>query len=456
MIPRRLLPYLALFLVLLGLYFGLTWRQTRQEAQKAEGKKIFQVKEGEISALVLKKGKAEVRLAKKDGDWFLTKPLAMRADKDMVNSILTTLAHLQKERDLGKTEDLKPYGLDKPTLVVEFTVKDQPRKLAVGNATPGEMGYYVYQDQAPNQLLVINPGNKESLDRPEKDLRVKTLFAYTPDKVKSLQIKIPGAAAQLEKTGPNSWRWVGREKFPVRGDRVEELVRVLHLTRVKDFAADAPKDLKPYGLAPPRGEVIVTQDKEPEILLLGDKAKEGGYARKAPGGPVVVTDKDLVALVTKTLGTLEDRRLWRGQAAAVQKVVWGPPDKTWVAVKEKDFWKLTGPDKQEVKQAAVRMEVGLWKLQALAFGRTVTPKTPPAKPLYVLELLDGSGKPLFRLEELGREGDKEALVKIKVGEKTDTGLVPLNAYLDFQKEMTRLASPPEAPKAAPEPKGKAD
>ena len=44
MIPRRLIPYLALFLVLLGAYFGLTWYQAREAARKAEAKKIFQVK----------------------------------------------------------------------------------------------------------------------------------------------------------------------------------------------------------------------------------------------------------------------------------------------------------------------------------------------------------------------------------------------------------------------------
>ena len=36
MIPRRLLPYLALFLILLGLYSVLTRRQDREEAQKTE------------------------------------------------------------------------------------------------------------------------------------------------------------------------------------------------------------------------------------------------------------------------------------------------------------------------------------------------------------------------------------------------------------------------------------
>jgi hypothetical protein len=458
MIPRRLLPYLALFLALLGLYYGLTWRQARQEAQKTEAKKIFQVKEGEIDALVLKRGQEEVRLVKKDGAWFLTKPVEMRADRNTVESMLTTLAHLQKERDLGQSQDLKAYGLDKPALVVEFTAQDKkPRSLAIGNATPGGMGFYAYQEQAPRDLLLINPGNKASLDRPEKDLRDKTLFAFTPDKVKTVLLKAPETKlVRLEKEGPKSWRWLGRENFPVRGDRVEELVRTLHLAKAKDFVADKPKNLKSYGLAPPQGEIEVVQDKESAKLFLGDKAKEGRYARKAPDGPVVVTDQDLLALAAKALTTLEDRRLWRGEAAKVQRAVWGPPDKTWTGIKEKDFWKITGPGKQEVKQPAVLLEVALWKLQALEFTGAAPPKAPSGKPLYLLELMDAGGKPLFRLEELGREKNQEVLVRIKAGDKTDMGLVPLKAYEGFQKEMARFASPPQGPKAAPGTKTKTE
>lgn len=454
MIPRRLLPYLALLLVLLGLYFGLTWRQARQEAEKIEAKKVFQVKEGEISELALLRGTEKVRLAKKDGEWWLSKPLKMRADQAVVTSMLFTLASLNKERDLKSDVDLKAFGLDKPALILEFSAPGKKGRLVVGGDTPGKLGFYAYKDQDPGHLLVISTGNKASLDRDLAALRDKTIFAYAPEKAKSLMVKTGGATVQLEKTAPASWRLLGREKFPVRGDRVEELLRFLHAARVKDFVADAPKDLTPYGLAPPLGEVAVLQDKEPERLMLGGKAKGGEYARKAPDGPVVLTDKDLLGHITKTLSALEDRRLWRGQATEVRKVVWGPPGKTWVGLKEKDFFKITGPDQRELKQPAVLLEVGLWKLQVLEFDRLAPPKAPPVKPVYVLELDGAGGKVLFRLEELGQTKDKEVLMRIKVGEKTDTGLVSQKTYLDWQKEMARLASPPPGRQAPPEQEGK--
>jgi len=456
MIPRRLLVYLGVFLALLAAYVGLTWHQNRKEAREKEAKKIFQVKEAEITELTLKGPKEEIRLALKDGEWFLTAPLKMRADRDVVNTVVSTLATMIKERDLESGGDLKAFGLDKPVLVVGFTAQGKSRRLTIGPNTPGELNCYAYQDEDPRHLLVVNTSFKASLDRPLSAFRDKTIFTFAPEKAKSLSFKTPTVSMQLEKQGPGHWRWVGRENFPVRGDRVEELLRFLQGVKVKDFVSDAPKDLAAYGLAPAHGEVAVVQDKEPERLLLGKPVKLDGYARKAPNGPVVLLDKELLGHLTKAMAGLEDRRLWRGQVSEAKKVAWGPPEKTWVGVKEKDFVKVTGPGKQELKHPAVLLEASLWKLQQMEFSRQSPPKSPGAKPIYLLELMDETGKPLFRLEELGPEGDKEVLVRVKVGDKTETGPISRQTFQAWQMELGRLAGPPPEKRAAPGPKSKSE
>ena len=140
-------------------------------------------------------------------------------------------------------------------------------------------------------------------------------------------------------------------------------------------------------------------------------------------------------------------------------MIWGPPGKTWQGVKEKDSWQITGPGKKTFKQPAVRLEVGLWKLQTLEMTKSASPPKTQGKPLYVLELKDASGKSLFRLEELGQGKKKEVLVRVKRGDQTATGLIAPKAYQAWQQEMERLTQPPHAPKAAAgpkKPKGKKD
>ena len=479
--PRILLIYLGLFLALLGAYLGLSRYQDRKKDAETTAKKIFQVNAGDISEFALKKPGEEIRLARKDGEWFLTAPLKTRADQDAVHSFLSTLASMHKERELEGVEDLKPYGLDKPILVVEFTAQEQTRRLAIGPNTPGELNCYAYKDQDTRRLLVLNVAHKGALERPLAAFRDKTVFTFTPEKAKSLSLKTANTSALLEKQASGRWRWVGRDKFPVRGDKVEELLRFIHSVKVKEFISDAPKDLAGYGLAPPQGEVAVLQEKEPERLLLGKSLNLEGYGRKPPNGPVVLLTRDLAGYCGKALIGLEDRRLWRGEVAEVHKAVWGPPDKTWVAVKEKDFVKITGPDKQELNLPAVRLEVSLFKLQQLELISQAPPKDPKAKPgqpkapkgkqpakakapeakpaqpkaggkpVFVLELQDAAGKTLFRLEELSPPDGKEkdVLVRVTAAGQTAMGLLSRKAYLAWQNEMARLAAPPPAKEGAP-------
>ncbi len=205
---RRLLPLLAAFLVLAASFYFLEWQRKEKARQKEEAKKIFAVKEPDISKVTLKRGPKEIRLVKEGQDWYLTHPLKDRADRLTLNSLLVALAYLKLDRDLGPQKDLKPFGLDQPPLVVTFTAGEKTHTLALGNKTPGKRGYYARRDQDP-QVLVVATATKESLDRSLSALRDRTLFDFPVDQVKALRVKKGNTQVDLEKTG-DSWRWVGR------------------------------------------------------------------------------------------------------------------------------------------------------------------------------------------------------------------------------------------------------
>ncbi len=446
--PRRLIPYVIILLILAGAYIGLQWRQGRQEVREQEAKKVFKVQEQEITALALIRGNEAVRLAKKDHDWQLLAPLTTLADQATVDAMLVTLAKLQRERDLGVQKDLKTFGLDKPQLVVEFTAQGKTYRLALGNQVPGARDYYALKDQEPNVLL-ISTSSKDSLDRNLPALRDKTLLAFDPGEVKAVKLGDGKTRVELEKTGPQAWRWVGREAFKVRPDRVDALLRQLHAARIKEFPEQLPKNYRSLGLAPrARVEVTLVTAKGSETLLLGTVSDRGVYARKGADGPVVLVDQSLPEGMAKAASSLEDRRLWGGPVTEAAKVIWGPPGKSWTAKKAKDFWELKGPDGAEVKQPAARLELALWKLQNLEYGSLLkrASRRAPGKEAFVLEVFDGADKPLFRAEESGRRGDQVEL-KAQKGDKTLAALAPAKAFSEIQSDLARLtAPPPEKPK----------
>ncbi|MBM4284168.1 MAG: DUF4340 domain-containing protein [Deltaproteobacteria bacterium] len=449
MSPRRLLPLLLVLAVLAGAYFVTSWRLDLKDREQQESRKLFHFQETDITEVVLQKGPEAIHLVKEGNDWRLTKPLADRADPVTLNSMVSLLAGLSRERELGEEKNLAAYGLDKPAFIVEFTAKGAKHRVAFGSRTPGDQGYYALKDQDA-QVLIISAASQQTLDRPLKDLREKTLLAFSLDQVKGLKFKVGAAAVELKKTGPATWTWVGKEKVKIRADRVEALIRTLHLSRAKDFVEDAPKDLKPYGLDPKSaGEVAVILEKSREALLLGGRKNGDVYARRGAAGPVVLVEKTLPEKLQQSVGTLEDRRLWSGELAQVGQVSFGSPDKLWKTRKEKDFWNFTGPAQETFKHPAVRLEAALLTVQRLEYEKLLPAGAAPEKAAYLLELADAAGKPLFRLEEAARPERGKVEVRVTVGGKTERAVIPQGAYEQAQTILKQLTAPPQAGKAGP-------
>jgi hypothetical protein len=347
------------------------------------------------------------------------------------------------ERDLGPG-DVKAFGLDKPGLLVAFTAKGQPHQLAVGSPAPGGRGFYARPDERPS-ILLIAAGVRDSLDQPLDSLRDKTLWAFDPDRVKSVKLRSEKAEANLEKRGA-TWTWTGRPNFRVRSDRVEQLLRQLREARITAFPP-TPQDLKTAGLAPrAQTEVTMTTPQGVQTLFIGARVKEGYYARVGDQGPVVQVGLPVADEIARTIPILEDRRLWSGDIREVRRVVWGTPEKTWTAAKETDFWKLTGPDKAEVKQAAPRLEMALFDFQNLEYSSLLPQAAAPGKEAFFLELFDGSGKSLFRLDELGPQGQAGVGVRAKTGDTVLNAVVPQQNFSRWREEIARLTTPPPQPK----------
>jgi hypothetical protein len=443
--PRRLIPYLAIFLVLAGVYVGLRWHQRQKVAQEQKAKEIYNFPEKEISAFSLKRGQEEIKLSRQGTDWEITKPLKSKADKLTIDSLLRTLAKLKMEQNLGKG-NLKSFGLEPPAAVLSFTAKGTPHQLALGSQAPGGMSFYVRKDHDP-RILLISRSSKDDLLPQLAALRDKTLWPFHPEQVKSLKIRTGKTLVNLEKSGPQTWRWVGRPDFRVRSDRVQFLLRRLSEAPIMDFHPTPPKDPKATGLAPrPRIEVTLVTAKGTESLFLGGASVKGNYARLGTHGPLLQVKREVSDQIAKTLAGLEDHRLWSGDIMAVHRMVWGAPGKTWTAVKEKNSWKITGPKQAAFKKSGPEVEWALIGFQKLEFSNLL-PKVPALNPVaFTVEFFDGAGKSLFRLEE-GNKAEKTGVrVLTKAGDTTAGAVVPPKGLADWQKQMNRLSTPPPKPK----------
>jgi len=447
--PRRLIPYAVVFLVLVATYAGLRWQQVQREAREIKAKQVFAFKTGEISAITLKRPGGEIQLTRQGKDWEITQPQPAKADATTVEEMLRQLADLKMVRDLGPG-DLKVFGLDQPALQVSFIAQGQQHRLALGAAVPASQGFYARKDEAPG-VFIIGTEARDSLNQQLFALRDKNLWAFNADQVKSLRIRNDQNQVDLEKGNGNTWSWVGRPEMRVSSPRLGRLLQELSGVQVTEFPAAPPSDLQAAGLAPQaRMEVTIASPQGSESLDLGSQTPNGVYARRGAQGPVVLVARDLPEKIQQGVANLEDRRLWTGLIPEVGQVAWGPPGQTWTARREGEGWKITGPNRAAVQQPAYRLEMALNGLQRLESSRLVNlPQAgAPATPVFVVDLSDQTGKPLFHLEQLGNlaKGQAETEVRATSGGTTVTAVIPPEAFARWQEEMTRLTAPPPAEK----------
>ncbi|HEY9073248.1 MAG TPA: DUF4340 domain-containing protein, partial [Desulfobaccales bacterium] len=326
-----------------------------------------------------------------------------------------------------------------------FTAKGKPYQLALGQAAPGNRGFYVRKDKALNILLIAGSA-KNSLDRPLTPLRDKTLWTFKPGEVKALQIRSGKTQVNLEKSGANAWRWVGRPDFKVRPDRVAQLLRQLSEARITEFPS-APKDLKAVGLAPQaQTEITLTTPQGTQTLLLGTQAGPGLYARLGAQAPVVQVNQALSGEITRGVATLEDKRLFSGSIMEVEVAVWGTPGKFWTAIRDQsgNFWKITGPDKAELKQTPPQVEMALINFQNLEYSSLLPKAGAPPKGAFSFELFAQDHHQLIHLDELAGTADTVQLL-VRAGNSTFAAVVPRQKYDQWRAELARLTTAPPKP-----------
>jgi hypothetical protein len=464
---KKLLFYLVALLLVAGGYYYSEFRHSRQEVKEQSAKKIFQFKADDISALTLTSDKGKIELQrvpatdklpapepaaapsatpppKPAAAWQLTKPIAVKADELTINSILNALADLKIQRRLDgmPADKLKDYGLEKPTFTLDFQAAGESHQLRFGHKVPGDKSIYAQKDQNP-EVLLISVADKETLERTLTALRHKAIFTLAPEKVTEIRIIKNQDRLTFQRTEPSVWSIGDKPQTKLRTDRIEALLRQFAGIKALEFVAEKVDDLKKYGLVPsPALRLTLLSGKQEETLLLGSKQGERYYAQISGTDPIILVDKSLVENLPTSYEALEDRRLWAGKDADVQKVVWGASDKQITAVRDKNGWSLQIPDSPAVPVPSLKFGLALWRLKDLEFIRLLpaVDSTKDATPVFTLQLFGPEDKPLFQMEELQTDKD-QVRITFSQGEKTVAAMIPAKVLTELKQTLESLAIP---------------
>jgi hypothetical protein len=270
---------------------------------------LLHVKRDAVKTLEISGPGGSYALARDDkGEWAFTKPLATRAGRWSVDSLLGTIENLRMESVAAEeAADLKPFGLVKAARTVTLGLSDgTTRTLEIGaaseedkvskdkdkkgkkEASKDKPTKYYARDASRRLVAVIPAALEDDLAKGMKELRAKRLLEVATYEVEGIeaqmgaQKRVYTKAAQKDPKGPETpkWKRTAPDAKDLESAKVEDALFKLGGLEVQEFI-DAPKDAPAYGLDAPAFRLALRFGAaKPEASVELGKKDGAVYARR--------------------------------------------------------------------------------------------------------------------------------------------------------------------------------
>ena len=140
-------------------------------------KKVMNFDREKVDRVEIAQGTSTVAVAKSGAEWRVTAPVDARGDFGTIEGIVSKLqTTMMKSVAAEDVTDLKPYGLDKPSLLVTIGLGSARAGFALGSKNPS--GDYFARDISKNQVVTVGADTLTDLQKSATDLRRKDVFEF--------------------------------------------------------------------------------------------------------------------------------------------------------------------------------------------------------------------------------------------------------------------------------------
>ena len=366
---------LAAILIALGAFYYVYEVRLGPEREKTEGRKgrVFTAEPADVTEVEIKRPDSVVKLKREGDSWQILEPVKARGDRGPIDETVTSVVTARMDREIESAPTaLGDFGLDKPAAEVTLRLKDGKQLgLVLGAKSP--TGVWVYAREAGKPaVFVVGDSVLRDTTRPLADFRDKAVLAFDQKDVTALEIITRDDTIAVEQAD-GRWKLTRPRALPADGDTLRDFLEKLRAARVKEFVAEAPRSLEPFGLDRPVKVSIHTgrdKDRATKTLLFGrgDAGKKGVYAMRAGESAVVVIPDETWAAVPKNVAVLRDKTVVEVERDKVTRLEIESPKGAVTLAQENGRWKITAPEAlpaDQVEAGAVLFK--LRELRAQAF-----------------------------------------------------------------------------------------
>jgi Domain of unknown function (DUF4340) len=245
-------------------------------------KKILKIERDKVDGLGVSDGTNSFQFAKSGTEWKIVKPIMARAEFGQLEGIVERLSTAQMQGlTADSSDDLKKYGLDKPTATMTLSMGAMKTTLTLGKT---ENAVVFAKDSTRPMIFTVAPTLKTDVIKTLSDYRRKDLFDGRSFNANKVEIHRGADVVTLEKTtkdGKDTWKKADGKDADT--GKVEDLLGKLTALRAQSFDSASNAALKS-----PAMTVTLTYDKtKMETVTLakagndvfGARADEPGTAK---------------------------------------------------------------------------------------------------------------------------------------------------------------------------------
>jgi len=358
---------LVLAALTLGVFAYLRFVEMKQpstEEAKRQAQNVVKFDRNKINGIVIQNGDEKIEMRRRDNRWRLETPIKDQTDSSLIENLLSDLENWQRDGTISAKEieadknKLTEYGLNKPKLRLKLIGQDRPPEILFGKdaALEGKM-YVRFEDS--RETFLAGQSVKKDIDKKPEEFRDRKLTDLITAQVSRIILKTPAGEMELQKKGDH---WEIVKPLRARGDdqKINDLIAQITTARIQQFVADDHGDLRPYGLAEPRGAItLFTQaDKPGQLLQIGgipEKEKDQTYVRFALRGFVYTVPKKIEEILNTKPDDLRDRHLVRIDTNVLDRITIEVPGKGKLVLARKDEnWTIANRQNTPANSGEVR------------------------------------------------------------------------------------------------------
>jgi len=385
---------LILAVVVLAAFAYLRFFEMKQPSTgeaRRQAQNVVNFDRSKVDGIIIQNGDEKIEIRRRDNKWRLEIPIKDQADGALVENLLSDLETWQKEgtipaKDIDADKSkLNEYGLNRPKLKLKLIGSDRPPEILFGKDAALEGRMYVRFENSKETFLA-KQSVKKDIDKKAEEFRDKKLTDVTTAQVRRIALKTPAGEMELEKKGDH-WDIVKPLRARADDEKVGDLIAQVTTARIQQFVADDHGDLRPYGLAEPRGSItlfsqegrkdqkveiadsikVFGQDDKGQMLQIGsvpEKEKDQVYVRFAPRGAVYTLPKKIEEALTTKPADLRDYHLVRIDTNVLDRITIDVPGKGKTVLARKDGnWTIASRNNAPADSRAVRRLIDILQNQ---------------------------------------------------------------------------------------------